>query len=685
MKLFPYITKAAGDPQSMATDWSPVQEFLNGDDNMTNHSLLSDYSRIGSPYRNVGLVYSCVNKIAGPIAQLPFQILDSNDNVLNDRDPFVRLFRTPYPNVNRFALWEGIIKNLELNGKAHLVITEFIGGRPAMMLPVDSSKMRVVKDSQGQADHWIYNNRKRYEPNQVIFFRYWHPSDIWDGMAPLTAARMDLTEMWYANTYNIQFFKDGALLKGFFKSSGPRRPDPGKEKEMEMAMKSRMRGVRDAHKIPVFNNAEYVPIGIPQKDMDYVNLLGNSRDNIFMIFGTPKAVFGFTDTTFNNMTEAKKFLWTNTLLPKIALLEEVLLNQFFARFAPTLHANFDHSEVPELQVDIEGLSKAAQVYWNMGVPFQAINERLNLGFPADLQMEAPAALPLPAPPGKAELPEPRLVGEGRVITEADVPKLVAEYRRQKRIEYEKSLTYDKEIRRMEYKRVLSTMLRQEEPMIRSVKNFWNERYQEMKAFVDEKVQKSAEKSISNEAAQVIISYLHDAEWGIGLADVLAPEIKRSFSIGAKRSYWGLGVRFREPVESAITFAAKRGVKIQRSADVVQQALIDSIKASDTIDDFAKSLPKVFDVGKNRAKLIARTETTNAYNGGRLQGMKDVGVKKKQWLNAGDGNVRDSHQIEEVVNVDEMFTLGDGTRVMHPGDGPPEDACNCRCSIISVLE
>jgi len=79
-------------------------------------------------------------------------------------------------------------------------------------------------------------------------------------------------------------------------------------------------------------------------------------------------------------------------------------------------------------------------------------------------------------------------------------------------------------------------------------------------------------------------------------------------------------------------------------------------------------------------MIARTETTNAMNGGAMAYYQEAGVKYKEWQTAGDSNVRDSHQDMEgdVVSIFAPFKNG----LMYPGDpskGDPADFINCRCS------
>jgi len=92
----------------------------------------------------------------------------------------------------------------------------------------------------------------------------------------------------------------------------------------------------------------------------------------------------------------------------------------------------------------------------------------------------------------------------------------------------------------------------------------------------------------------------------------------------------------------------------------------------------------------RGQAIARTETLNAFNGGRqesLQQAVDEGLIRpdniqRVWVDASDGRVRDQHAAADgqVVGMDEPFIVG-GERLMYPGDPRTASAGNviqCRC-------
>ena len=90
--------------------------------------------------------------------------------------------------------------------------------------------------------------------------------------------------------------------------------------------------------------------------------------------------------------------------------------------------------------------------------------------------------------------------------------------------------------------------------------------------------------------------------------------------------------------------------------------------------------------RTRATLIARTESTGAYNYGALNALVDEGVGCKRWLATGDSRTRLTHRQADgqVVRVRGTFNVG-GVAMRMPGDpsAPPAEVCNCRCTIVQA--
>ena len=61
------------------------------------------------------------------------------------------------------------------------------------------------------------------------------------------------------------------------------------------------------------------------------------------------------------------------------------------------------------------------------------------------------------------------------------------------------------------------------------------------------------------------------------------------------------------------------------------------------------------------------------------------VERKIWLAALDDRTRDAHREahRQVVELEAAFLVG-GESISHPGEGSPENAINCRCTVAPIV-
>lgn len=67
------------------------------------------------------------------------------------------------------------------------------------------------------------------------------------------------------------------------------------------------------------------------------------------------------------------------------------------------------------------------------------------------------------------------------------------------------------------------------------------------------------------------------------------------------------------------------------SDKLRGELQRSFMNGEGIDQIKSRITKIFDVGENRAEMIARTETTRAHSFGKLSAYQQSGIKAKKWL------------------------------------------------------
>jgi hypothetical protein len=97
----------------------------------------------------------------------------------------------------------------------------------------------------------------------------------------------------------------------------------------------------------------------------------------------------------------------------------------------------------------------------------------------------------------------------------------------------------------------------------------------------------------------------------------------------------------------------------------------------------------------RARTIARTETSRARNAGRFEAFVQLGFKSVQWSSFSDIHSRPGHAMMDddertiagLVSGKEFFTNPKtGKNMKYPGDpaAPPGETINCRCTLVGVL-
>ena len=99
----------------------------------------------------------------------------------------------------------------------------------------------------------------------------------------------------------------------------------------------------------------------------------------------------------------------------------------------------------------------------------------------------------------------------------------------------------------------------------------------------------------------------------------------------------------------------------------------------------------------RAEVIARTESAKNVHAGLSETFRqaiergdiEAGELVREWHpGPATKDARDQHRttalLDQRPGINEPFVMADGTRIMWPGDGPPEHSANCRCTVSTTL-
>ena len=86
------------------------------------------------------------------------------------------------------------------------------------------------------------------------------------------------------------------------------------------------------------------------------------------------------NSTYNNIETARKIFWQDCIVPLLEDIKNCFNLSLTPEFGQGIELSFDVSNVEALQTSNTEKMTTAQTLFGMGVPFNQINQRLELGF-----------------------------------------------------------------------------------------------------------------------------------------------------------------------------------------------------------------------------------------------------------------------------------------------------------------
>jgi SPP1 gp7 family putative phage head morphogenesis protein len=131
---------------------------------------------------------------------------------------------------------------------------------------------------------------------------------------------------------------------------------------------------------------------------------------------------------------------------------------------------------------------------------------------------------------------------------------------------------------------------------------------------------------------------------------------------------------KKAADYAATSAAEQVAGInQTTVEALQDLIGEAIDEQLSVDDLARSLVDELDgFTLNRARMIARTEMSDAFAQSAIDKLNDYSIQYKQWISYSDCcDDCSTNDDDGPIPIDDNFSSGDDAPPAHP---------NCRCTI-----
>jgi uncharacterized protein with gpF-like domain len=181
-----------------------------------------------------------------------------------------------------------------------------------------------------------------------------------------------------------------------------------------------------------------------------------------------------------------------------------------------------------------------------------------------------------------------------------------------------------------------------------------------------------------------------------LMTMLATEIPATLDVATSDTLASLGYRdpWKLPAQSTLDFVARRQNLLSGVPDdifqLIKNEISEGLNSGEPLRDIAARITKAFDfIEKERATVIAATETFSAYAFAGHEAAVAAGITHKKWVHSVIPKVpRPDHIAIDglIVPINEPYPVGDPPLMYpHDGNGSAEDVINCRCISVGVLE
>lgn len=640
-------------------------------------------------------VYACVSKIAEKVASIPvklFMIKNSQGDVAEIfSHPLLDLIYKPNPFQTKSEFIENIIINLKLTGNSFTWKVRADNGKILELWNLRPDLVTIIADEQEFIKGYKFRRIDGKEFNiladDMIHIKYPCPLNEYWGQSPLAPAIIRIeTEEWATN-YQRDFFRNSARPDGVLKT----QEDLSKKQlqNIKESWNAAYKGKGNFGKTAVlYKGIEYQPISMSQREMDFIESMKFTRDDILTILKVPKPLVAVVDDVNRANAETAMYIFlSETVKPEMTRLIEKFNEQMvYTDFDDRLFLDFD-DPTPENK-EAERLDIEMKVKNNI----MTINEARDYYNLPPIEGGDTLYLPIMNTPIGEKIANKKMAkfrGKGMLYEKLKLAdKLTNEIKpllKNKKAKKSKKKSFIHLIKPSIKKSYANYIEKRIDAKAELAKGKLINFFDEQEKRILERLRKYLDsKSFKEKKIDLDVIIEKNKEKTITL-EFITPLLMQLIKIAGQETLDDLGIdegftlteRFKKAIDKRAKFFSKE--VNETTFNKLRDTLTEGMEQGEgyiALSDRVKNVYK--DISTYRADLIARTESTNANNEGTLAGYKQSRVvTHKEWIAIMDERTRPEHAAlnGEIVPIDKTFSNG----LMYPQEP------NCRCVLGPVVE
>lgn len=617
-------------------------------------------------------VYACVSKRSMGIANIDFHLYKKQGEKVVEifEHPILDLLYKVNPEMTKYNFFQLSCIYRDLLGASPWILEGGTkeGRNPKMIYIARPEFFRAEKNREGKVQKYVYKigtYEKEFTPDQVIFLKNYNPQDPDKGIGLIEAIRMTAQNDDYIVQSNNNLLKNGAMPGGFIETEYD--IEENEAKKITKDYRDKMGGYDNSFKLHILKGGmKFVPNLIPPRDLEFIEARKFNRDEIAGIFGVPKSLLTFDDVNLASAKTGEYQFAKWTLEPMATEIFEQLNEFLVPKFdgGENLWLDFEPLAIADEELEI----KKNEASFNKWKTTNEIRDDLGL---APLDGGDYIYLPFSSIPmmnSKGEKQDNVLkIGSGRAMEsrlslkkENYIKKRILNRNYKSRAMAKKIA--ERAFKRIEDKTVKSFKIVEKKQLSDEqinafyksrmaeeveLEKLWQDKFETF--FKDQRKRflgalkdsgKSMKKKLTNKgiARELGIDYEKELATTISLIEPLMYETAMR---GVKQASELVG----QPMVADLNFleewigkvSEETGTSITNTTiEGFEKTLREGVEQGESLGDLTKRVEEVFDFAtKNRAEMIARTETARGVTEAHRLAYDQFGYSEVKWLLAPD--------------------------------------------------
>lgn len=276
-------------------------------------------------------VFAAVNKIATKVSSIDldfYQITNAKGDTKDIFDhPAVDLIAKPNPFQTRGEFLKTTWINKKLTGEAYWMKVRNAGGEVVELWNLRPDMMVIVSDPEKYIKSYEFHKtdgeKVTFDPTDIIYFKDPNPLNQFRGQSPIAAAKHRIETEQEASRYQKNFFKNNARPDALLITT--ESLDGDQKMQMTTAWEEKHSDKHNSSRIGILEGGmQYQQVSISQREMDYIESIKFTRQDILVALGVPESViFSGASNYATSQTDFAMFL-SETITPEMQQLVDVI-------------------------------------------------------------------------------------------------------------------------------------------------------------------------------------------------------------------------------------------------------------------------------------------------------------------------------------------------------------------------